>query len=471
MRAWRTFGAVIAVAIAGIAFLAAMVQFLAPDLAYAIRDRAAELASGKAGKKYRIALGSMTGSAYLAGTVLNRHLRESDGYELELVSRPSTGGIEPLIDPNERFDFALVNSARQDPAGSEAVVGLTRLETQYFFVIVPNASTVQEFRELAGAVNAGARTPEQAPTVGERVLDYYGLVTSGQVHIVRPERGTNIEDFEAGHMVAATRTQSLHSELIENIMRGGGYRLVPIEDHVALAKAIPGSRAEHIPSGLYGPERRIPTEPVPTLGIPQLLVARADVPGRVVRDVLEAVYKPSFALELQYELDEQSGRDLAGMPLHPAAEIYYHRNDAVTSDRLGRLSFLATAFAAVFAGWQLVTRFRRQERIRRQRKLLGAKLAMLHAIRLRIDAAADEQTAQMLIRGADDLLASAELDNASDLLDAEGIQSLRSLHRMCWLALDQRRGRFEDSRTTVPEAAPPSAPAEAAAVAAAPAAD
>jgi TRAP-type uncharacterized transport system substrate-binding protein len=461
MRGWRTLGVVIAIAIAGVVFLGAMVQFLAPDLAYAIKDRAAEIASGNAGKTYRIAAGSRTGSGYLVGAVLNRYLEANDGYELDLTSRASPEVAATLSAADERAgldfsgaDFAIVNSTTDDAIDSDDVVGVAALDTQYFFVIVPSSSDVRELRDLTGTVNPG--TQGRLPTLGERVLDYYGLVASGQVSIVRPERGTNIEDFEAGHMKAATRTQALHSELIENIMRGGGYRLVPIADHDALARALPGARADFIPSGLYGPERRIPLEPVPTITVRQLLVARADVPGRVVRDVLEALYDPLFARDMQYALDEESGQDLAGMPLHPAAELYYHRNDAVTSDRLGRLSFLATVIAAVFAGWQFMARFRRQERIRSQRKLLGAKLTMLHAIRHRIDEAADEGHAQMLIRAADDLLSSAELDNAEDLLDAEGIQSLRSLHRMCWLALDQRRGRLEPSPATAPEAAAPS---------------
>ena len=86
MRNGRTFRAVIAVAIAGIVFLAAAVQFLAPDLAYAVKDRAAEIASGDAGKTYRLAAGSRTGSGYLVGAMLNRYLAANDGYELDLTS-------------------------------------------------------------------------------------------------------------------------------------------------------------------------------------------------------------------------------------------------------------------------------------------------------------------------------------------------------------------------------------------------
>ena len=252
---------------------------------------------------------------------------------------------------------------------------------QYFFVIVPNESPVKEFRELAGAVNPGVRGPDQPPTLGERVLDYYGLTTASSgtgaapVTVVRPVLGSNVADFEAGNMAAATRTQFLYGDLIERIFAQGRYRLVPIRDHDALARAIPGTRAGFIPAGLYGPGRRIPAEPVPTLTLTLLLVARADLPGRVVQDILEVIYDPRFARDLQSDLTEDWGRKVAGLPLHPAADIYYHRNDLVTSDRLGRISFVASGIAAIAAAIQFLARYRRKERARHRRRLLGSDVS------------------------------------------------------------------------------------------------
>jgi hypothetical protein len=105
-------------------------------------------------------------------------------------------------------------------------------------------------------------------------------------------------------------------------------------------------------------------------------VARRDLPGRVVRDILEAIYDPRFARDLQSDVTEDWGRKVAGLPLHPAADIYYHRNDLVTSDRLGRISFVASGIAALVAAIQFFTRFRRGERIRNRRRLsneIGAR--------------------------------------------------------------------------------------------------
>jgi hypothetical protein len=257
-------------------------------------------------------------------------------------------------------------------------------------------------------------------------------------------------DFEAGLMTAVSRTQTLHSDLVEGLVGGGGYRLVPIRDHEALAKSIPGTRAEFIPSGLYGPDRRLPAEPVPTIATTQLLVGRADLPARVARDLLEVIYDPRFARDLQYDLNEQNGRAVTSLLLHPAADIYYHRNDLLTSDRLGRLSFVASSIAALAAGLQFVTRYRRNERVKARSRLLESELAKLDAIRQRVEASSDaDDEAHALMRGAHDLLSDAERDAAAGLLDGQGIASLRSLHHLCCLSMQQRtlaRQRLDSAR-------------------------
>jgi len=458
MRGWRALGVAAAVALASILIVAGLLQFLAPDLAYQWKDRSAELISGNRGRKIRIALGSSVGSSYRVGTILNRYLISKAGYELELVVTSSPGNLNALIDPNQHIDLATINSADDEAAKADGVYGLAALESQYFFVIVPNDSPVQEFRDLAGPINPGVREPGQPPTLGERVLEYYGLLTpadsaAARAWVVRPKKG-NVADFEAGHMAAATRTQFLHGDLIEAFFKSGRYRLVPIRDHEALARSIPGTRPASIPAGLYGPTRQIPAEPVPTVAVTLLLVARADLPGRVARDILDVVYDPRFARDLQFELTEDWGRRVGGLPLHPAADIYYHRNDLLTSDRLGRASFVASGIAALAAAFQFVVRFRRAERLRARRRLLGSEVAKLQDLRHHIENAADPGEAEALMQEADELVWRAEQDAAVGLLDAAALQTLRSVHEGCWRAVPRQSA----TRVTRPESAPQPTP-------------
>jgi hypothetical protein len=258
--------------------------------------------------------------------------------------------------------------------------------------------------------------------------------------VVRPTGAGNLADLDTGHSDATTRTQFLNSELIDEVMQSGRYRLVPIRDHEALARALPGASPGFIPAGLYGPQRRIPAQPVPTITVSQILIARGGVPGRVVRDILEVLYDPRFARDTQYAMTEAAGRNVGGLPLHPAADIFYRRNDELTSDRLGRLSFVGSALVALITSVQFIVRYRRNDRVRRRRQLLGSELARLQAIRQRIEESADDAAARQAIREADDLLIEAEQDAAAGLLDADGIQSIRSVHQLCCGTIERRPG-------------------------------
>lgn len=446
MWRWPQRGLAVVLAIALVLSIAAVSQFLAPSLSYEIADRVAEWLSGNRGRTYRIALGAQTGSYYRLGVILNRYLTEKAGYELELVATAGVPeNVGALLDPARDIHLATTESSSIEAEAANELTSLAAVGRQYFFIIVPDSSPVHEVRDLAGPINPGVRAAGQAPTLGERVLEYYGLAGShaaaGQTTkatVVRPTSRGNVQDFRDGHMTAATRTQFLQSDLIDGMLNTGEYRLVPIRDHEALARAIPGTQPGFIPSGAYGPGRRIPPEPVPTLAVTALLIARRDLPGRVVRDILDVIYDPRFARDVQQDLNEQSGRNVQSVPLHRAAEIFYHRNDMVTSERIGRLTFVAWIIGAAIATTQFVSRLRSNERRKARRHLLALEMAKLRSIRRRVDEGPDAAEARSLIAEADALLSRAEQDAAADLLEPEGIQALRSLHSICCRALEPR---------------------------------
>ena len=56
MRGWRAAGLAGAIGVMSVLVIAALLQFLAPDLSYQLRDRAREIASGNGRRTFRIAL-------------------------------------------------------------------------------------------------------------------------------------------------------------------------------------------------------------------------------------------------------------------------------------------------------------------------------------------------------------------------------------------------------------------------------
>jgi TRAP-type uncharacterized transport system substrate-binding protein len=431
--------AVVAVGVATIAAaLVMVVPFLAPALSYRLGNRLTEIASGRSGRPFRIGLGVAAGSYYQVGTVLNRYLREKSGYELDLVATAGVPeNVRALVRADQPIDLATIDSSSDEASRVTGISGLATLGRQYLFVIAPAGTTATEVRDLTGRVNPGVRAAGDAPTLGERVLEYYGLLQpsavtlQAPVTVVRPQRGGILADFEAEHMTAATRTQFLQADLVQEVLANGQYGLVPIRDHEALARALPGTTADFIPAGVFGPTRRIPAGPVPTLSVATLLVARNDLPARVVSDILDVVYDPRFARDIRQLVTEDSGRKVGDLPLHPAAAYFYSRNDQVTSDRIGRISFVVSAIAAFATLVQFISRTREHDRRVARRRLAEGALKKLGAIRAKLTDA-DATTRRALLLEAAALLEDAEREATADRLDEAGIQSLRSLHATCW---------------------------------------
>ena len=121
MHGWRAWGVGAAAALLTVVVIAALLEFLAPDLSYQVRDRAVEILSGSSGRKYRIALGAMTGSSYRVGTTLNRYLLPKAGYELELVATASPGNVGALFDPKQPVDLAAINSADEEATKADGI--------------------------------------------------------------------------------------------------------------------------------------------------------------------------------------------------------------------------------------------------------------------------------------------------------------------------------------------------------------
>ena len=92
---------------------------------------------------------------------------------------------------------------------------------------------------------------------------------------------------------------------------------------------------------------------------------------------------------------------------------------------------MASAIAGLFALGQFVSRYQRDDRVQRRRRVVADELAKLQIIRQRIVESADASTARDALHDADDVLLGAEQDAAVGLLDTEGIHALRSLHRVC----------------------------------------
>lgn len=131
----------------------------------------------------------------------------------------------------------------------------------------------------------------------------------------------------------------------------------------------PQFRAFVIPVGTYG---ELTPEPVLTLAVDQLLVARRDLEKTVVYDLVNdlvslrpalAALRPGLFQEISGEFDSSSSAFI----LHPGAQAYTQRNAPTVYERYAgiaevSITVLVGLFSASFAGIRIY-RIRRKNRI------------------------------------------------------------------------------------------------------------
>lgn len=239
----------------------------------------------------------------------------------------SEGSIDNLRLLRERrvdLGLSLVDSAAD---AADDIVAIGRVYQNYLQCIVRTDAGISRLTDLAGrTVSLGAPGSGAAATA-RRVLDASGLDPStgaGPRTVERTFRGA-VDDLAAGR--------------IDAFFWSGG---VPTPQIAALAEQVPVSvidttpalaalsarfpdvyAATTIPSGVYGATRA-----VPTIGVANLLLARAELADSLARALVDALIDDApelvapDALGIQY-LTPASLIDTSPIALHPAAELRY----------------------------------------------------------------------------------------------------------------------------------------------------
>jgi TRAP transporter TAXI family solute receptor len=276
------------------------------------------------------------GHYYRLGTLIKQEMEKQRNRTVDvLLTQGSLDNIERVRDG--RADFALIQGAlpEGETVSFEGLAAVTGIGRQYVHILVPNNSPIRTFKDLAGKkVGMGPYKSGNA-ALGKLVFAYFPPSTA-----VQPVYGDiyNIEEnFRIEKMEAFFTVYDLHAPVLEKLMNTGAYRLVPIPEAEAVAYTIPGCFAGVIPHSVYGPHRNIPSPTggrFETLQVKTLLITRKEMSGYVVRDLVRVIYSRRFIKQSGFPgLNEENGRQVFDLPLHPAADAFYRRGDPVTADK------------------------------------------------------------------------------------------------------------------------------------------
>ncbi|MCH7960518.1 MAG: TAXI family TRAP transporter solute-binding subunit [Candidatus Hydrogenedentes bacterium] len=375
----------------------------------------------------RIATGTPDGAYYAFGVVLKLALERDGKYTVEVVE--TAGSLENCQRlKDSAADFGLIQGALHTPL--EDLVAIANIGIQYTHVVVPVNSTYRTFSDLAGKRIGVGPEDSGASALAKLVLNFCNYSPAPEiVHTswIEVESALREGDIDAAFLVF-----SLYARYIEAMLATGEFRLLPIRESEALARYIPGARSDTIPPYSYGPNRSMPGDgeaALSTITVNTLLIARPGVSKKNVHAILRALYSIEvIKLAGLSTLTEDTGRTVIDLPLHPAAEDYYTRNDPITSDMFEIASFFLAGLITIVSISHYL-RGRIQSRVLKKRRLrIDPYFESLLLAGEKIQSTEDIEVLMEMINTMMSTQRSAEEEWLKGRLDTEHMENLYSVY-------------------------------------------
>lgn len=264
------------------------------------------------------------GGIYLQfGELLRDALRDRGAADLTaLATHGSADNVERLAAGGVDIATVLADS---DTTG---FVALGRIYQNYLQCIVRADGPVRTLDDLAGRpVSIGAPGSGASATT-RRLLDALDLA-QGPRAVLMTELllGEAVAAVESGEIAAFFWSSGVPTPPIEELSARTPVRVIDTSTVVsALGRSYPNVYVETaIPRGVYGSLRW-----TPTLGVPNLLLARPDLDDAIVETLVDTLIEdarrliPPGSVGVQY-LTPSNLIDTSPTPLHPAAERRYRQ--------------------------------------------------------------------------------------------------------------------------------------------------
>jgi uncharacterized protein len=279
-----------------------------------------------------VAAGERSGVYYRYGQGLAEALAEAlpDSAVSAVVTSGSVDNIERLARGDADVAFALADTAADAVSGTGAfprpvaLRALARLYTNSVHVVVPSGSPVQRVGDLAGLRVSTGGPGSGTEVTAARMLAVAGL--SGARAPVVSHLGVqeSAEALTAGGLDAFFWSGGLPTAGIQDLVDTTDVRLLPTDDLLAGMRHAHGEFfvEQTIPGSVYGTP-----EDVRTIGVPNLLLVRADLPADLTGAVTATLFEAQPALVAAHpearHLDARTAITTAPVRLHPGAAAYY----------------------------------------------------------------------------------------------------------------------------------------------------
>jgi TRAP transporter TAXI family solute receptor len=277
-----------------------------------------------------VATGAETGTYHALGAALAQILTIMDVVESARV-RSTGGSVENMeMIENGDADLAFVQSDNPTSTNARLVASLYD-EILHILVSKMDADEIRTIYDLRGRRVSLGLAGSGTRQLSRRVLDHFG-VEVGEDLALSPEEAK-------GSIDGAFVLNAIPSRIVNELAEMDAIRFLSLGDAQeygneadALALVFPSIRGTTIPRSTYV---RLPLEPVRTIEVSAMLIARRDLDANLVRTVATTVFENRSGdgglegtdLAVARRIREDYRPAAVSVPYHRGAIAYYHREE------------------------------------------------------------------------------------------------------------------------------------------------
>ena len=304
--------------------------------------------------------GGTAGSESLALTTAIAEVINDANIGIQVRVFETGGSYENLrLLERDRIDMAEVQA---DIHASDDVAGVMRLYQDAYHLVVRDASTIENFADLAGhrvAIPLGSSGQFKSFWF---LASHYGL-SPGVLNAQSMSEDAANFAMEHGQVDAVFRVRAPGNESIRRMIRDNPLHMVPVTQADALSLKQPALKPGVIPLGSY---RGYPPQPeidLPTAVLDRLLIVRSDLDRNLVYKFTRAVFERRSEILEKSRLGGFIGPladdDKSAIAAHPGARSYFDRekpgfmqqNARLASAMLYVIAIVTSALLALRTHW------------------------------------------------------------------------------------------------------------------------
>lgn len=309
----------------------------------------------------RIATGQKGGTFLPLGVELAKNVNR-EHTQLKMIAVESKGSPSS-IDMLERksVELALVsNNSKGEEFEGEHVRLIAPLYPETLQIVVRAGANITAPADLANKRVSVGPAASGTETIAWQVLEHFGIDRK-RVAATNLSPLDAAEKLAAGELDAVFVVAGLRAPVVERMLARAENTLLSLGPPDKVGGPIDGIHVDApyllqsvIPERTYGEK---PTEPVGTVGVRALLVARDDLDDDLVYEVTQSLFANKLHLaqkeKLLASLSEKFDPAEAPYPVHPGADRYLRRNEPSLVEKNVDLISLFLTFGAI--GWSGLT--------------------------------------------------------------------------------------------------------------------